>query len=143
MVHEALDQRQIDAALRARVFVRVALHQLGRAREDAPHAELAHGQMMCLFRQHESARARERVEAGFGERGELILAVAVGERGEAEEVEPRRDRAVEGAQYARVVCDATLALEQRLRLLAPVAPEVREQQVDHRPQVARFLDVDL
>ena len=35
------------------------------------------------------------------------------------------------------------ALEQRLGLLAAVAAEVLVQQVDHRPQVAAFLDVDL
>ena len=33
--------------------------------------------------------------------------------------------------------------EQRFRFLAAVAPEMRVQQIDHRPQVPAFLDVDL
>ena len=40
-------------------------------------------------------------------------------------------------------CVAGIALQQRLGFLAAVAAEVVVQQVDHRPQVAAFLDVDL
>ena len=40
-------------------------------------------------------------------------------------------------------CVAAAALEQRLAFLAAVAAEVLVQQVDHRPQVAAFLDVHL
>ena len=44
---------------------------------------------------------------------------------------------------ARLVGVARAALEQLLGLFAAVAAEVRVQQVDHRPQVAALLDVDL
>ncbi len=98
---------------------------------------------MRFLGQHEPRRARERVEAGLGERAELILAVAVGEIGEHEEREPVRRLLVERAQDPRIVGVARAALEQRLGLLAAVAAEVRVQQVHHRPQVAAFLDVDL
>jgi hypothetical protein len=50
---------------------------------------------------------------------------------------------VEGAEDARLVGVAAAALEQGLGLLAAVATEVRVQQVDHRPQVAALLHVDL
>src|SRR6185312_7528463 len=50
---------------------------------------------------------------------------------------------VEGAEDARVVRVAGAALEERLGLLAPVAAEVAVQEVDHRPEVPAFLDVDL
>jgi len=36
-----------------------------------------------------------------------------------------------------------VAREQLLGFLAPVAAEVSVEQVDHRPEVAAFLDVDL
>ncbi len=36
-----------------------------------------------------------------------------------------------------------MALQQGLRLLAAVAAEIGVQQVDHRPQMAAFLDIDL
>ena len=46
-------------------------------------------------------------------------------------------------QDARVVGVARMALQQLFGLFAPVAPEVRVQQVHHRPQVTAFLDVHL
>ncbi len=88
-------------------------------------------------------RARQRVEAAFGQGAELELAVAVGEVGEHEEAQPIRRRLVERLQDARVVLLAAAPLEQRLAFLAAVAAEVLVQQVDHRPEVAAFLDVDL
>ena len=99
--------------------------------------------MMRLLGQHEAAGARERIEARLGQRAELKLAVAVGEEREHEERQPVRRRFVERAEDARVVGVAGTALEQRFRLLAAVAAEMRVQQVHHRPQVAAFLDVDL
>ena len=50
---------------------------------------------------------------------------------------------VEGAEHARLVGVAGAALQQALGLLAAVLAEILLQQVDHRPQVAAFLDVDL
>ncbi len=79
----------------------------------------------------------------LGERGELELAVAVGEVGEHEEGEPVRRLLVEGAQDARLVGIAGMALQQHLGLLAAVAAEIGVQQVDHGPQVPAFLAVDL
>ena len=47
------------------------------------------------------------------------------------------------AEDARLVHVARVACQQLLGLLAAVAAEVGVQQVDHRPQVAALLDVDL
>ena len=74
---------------------------------------------------------------------ELHLAVAVGEEREHEERQPVRRLLVEGAEHARLVGIARAALQQALGFLAAVAAEVLVQQVDHRPEVAAFLDVDL
>ena len=57
--------------------------------------------------------------------------------------QPVADRLVEGAEDARLVGVAGVALEQLLGLLAAVAAEVGVQQIDHRPQVAALLDVHL
>jgi hypothetical protein len=81
--------------------------------------------------------------ASSGQRQQLRLAVAVGEHREHEEVEPVVDRLVEGVENARLVAIAALAREQLLRLVAAVASEVGVQQVDHRPQMPAFFDVDL
>ena len=108
-----------------------------------PTAGLADEHVVRFLGQHEAAGARQRIERRFGEALELELAVAVGEVGEHEERQPVADRLVEGAEDARLVGVAGVALEQLLGLLAAVAAEVGVQQVDHRPQVAAFLDVDL
>jgi hypothetical protein len=50
---------------------------------------------------------------------------------------------VEGAEDAWVVLVAAAALEQGFGFFTAVAAEVLVQQVDHGPQVAAFLDVDL
>ena len=50
---------------------------------------------------------------------------------------------VEGAEHARLVGVARAALQQPFGLLAAVLAEIFLQQVDHRPEVAAFLDVDL
>ncbi len=123
---------------------RLALHHLlARALDDAAHAALAHEHVVRFLGQHEPARARERIEARFRERRELVLAVAIGEVREHEERQPVRSGLVERAQDARIVGVARAALEQAFRFLAAVAPEVRLQQVHHRPQVPAFLDVHL
>ena len=66
-------------------------------------AGLAHEHVVRFLGQHEAAGARERVEARLRERGELHLAVAVGEDGEHEEGEPVGRRLVERAEHARLV----------------------------------------
>src|SRR5581483_5654998 len=98
---------------------------------------------MCFLGEHEAGGARERIEAAFGERLELIFAVAVGEHRETEEVQPVADRRVEGVQDTWMVAMAAAPDEQLFGLLASVAAEVAMEQVNHRPQMARFLDVDL
>ena len=52
-------------------------------------------------------------------------------------------RLVEGAEHARLVGVAGLAHQQLFGLLAAVLAEIFLQQIDHGPQVAAFLDVDL
>ncbi len=76
-------------------------------------------------------------------RVQLHLAVAVGEIGEHEEGQPVRRRLVEGAEHARRVGIARAAAQQIIRFLATVAAKVLLQQVDHRPEMAAFLDIDL
>ena len=98
---------------------------------------------MRFLGQHEAAGARERIEAGLRQALELHLAVAVGEEGEHVEREPVRRRLVEGAEHARLVGVAGAALQQLLGLLAAVAAEILLQDVDHGPEVAALLDVDL
>ena len=57
------------------------------------------------------------------QRGELILAVAIREHREHEEVEPVVDRLVEGIEDARLVAVATLPRQQLLRLVAAAADD--------------------
>ena len=85
----------------------------------------------------------QRVEARLGQGGKLILAVAVGEEGEHQVGQPVGRRLVEGPQDARPVGVAGVPLQHRLGLLAPVAPEVGVQQVDHGPQVPPLFHVYL
>ena len=145
-VEVALDGRQVDYAGGAqarRVVGVLCLHHFAGALQDARDAGLADEHVMRLLRQHEAGRARQRIEAGFGQRAELELAVAVGEIGEHVEREPIRRAFVERAQDAGIVGITRAALEQRIGLLAPVAAEIAMQKVNHRPQVAALFDIDL
>ena len=137
--------RSMSAELPHVVDVRdaVLLHQRGGAIDDAQDAGLADEHVVRFFRQHEARRARERVERALGEGEELEFAVAVGEEREHEEREPVGARLVERAEDARLVLVAAPALEERLGLFAPVAAEVRLEEVDHRPEVAPLFDVHL
>ena len=119
------------------------LHRLAGALDDAADAGLAHEHVMGFFGQHEAAGARQRIEARLRQAFELHLAVAVGEEGEHEERQPVRRLLVEGAEHARRVGAAGAAAQQLVGLLAAVAAEIFVQQVDHRPQMAAFLDIDL
>ena len=138
-----LDRRQIDAALPARVAVRVLLGQARALLQHAVDARLTDEEVERLLGQHEARRAGERIEAGLGQGRELVLAVTVGEHREAEEREPVAGLLVERRQDARRVGVARAPREQLLGLLAAVAAEELVEQVDHRPQVAALLDVDL
>ncbi len=98
---------------------------------------------MRLFGEHEAAGARQRIEAGLRQRVQLHLAVAVGEIGEHEERQPVRRRFIEGAEHARRVGVAGAAAQQFVGFLAPVTPKVFLQEIDHRPEMTAFLDIDL
>src|SRR5260370_18617783 len=99
--------------------------------------------MVRLFGQHETAGPRQRIESRLGQTRELVLAVAIGKVREHEVGKPIRGPLIECAQDARVVSVSRAALEQALGLLAPVAPEVSVQQINHRPQMAPFFHVHL
>ena len=142
-VEVALQRGDVDAAERADVVGVVLLHQLHGALDDPADAGGADEHVVGLLLEHEVARPRQRVEARLAQRGQLVLAVAVGEVGEHEERQPVRRRLVEGPEDARLVGVAGVALEHLVRLVAAVAPEVAVQQVHHRPQVPALLDVDL
>ena len=145
-VEVALHRRKVDDAgcAQPRWIVGAKLvHRLAGSLQHARDSRLAHEHVVRLLREHEAGRAGKRIEARLGERFQLELAVAVGEVREHEEREPVGRRLVEGAEDARVVDIARAPLEQRFGFLAAVAAEVGLQQVDHRPQVAAFLDVDL
>ena len=144
-----LDRRQVDHAqgpdrLDIRGILDAGLpHGLAGALDRTSDPGFADEHMMRFFRQHETAGAAQRIEAGLRQAFELHLAVAVGEVGEHEEGQPVRRRLVEGAEHARRLGRAGAALQQAVRLLAPIGPEVLVQEIDHSPEVAPFLDVDL
>lgn len=119
------------------------LHRLAGALHDAADAGLADEHVMRLFGQHEAAGARQRIEAGLRQRMQLHLAVAVGEVGEHEERQPVRRRLVEGAEHARRIRIAGAAPQQIIGFLAAVAAEIFLQEINHRPEMAAFLDIDL
>ena len=121
----------------------VLAHQLGGALHDAADARGAHEHVVGLLLQHEVAGPRQRIERRLPQRGELELAVAVGEVREHEERQPVRRLLVEGAEDARVVLVAGVAFEHLVGLVAPVPTEVAVEQVHHRPQVTALLHVDL
>ena len=85
----------------------------------------------------------KRIEAGLRQALELHLAVAVGKEGEHEERQPVRRRLVEGAQHARAIGIARTAAQQIVGFLAAVAAEIFLQEIDHGPEMAAFLDIDL
>ena len=119
------------------------LHGLAGPLHHAGDAGLADEHVMRFFRQHEAAGARQRIEAGLREPVQLHLAVAVGEIGEHEEGQPVRRRLVEGAEHARAILVAGAAAQQLVGFLAAVAAEIFLQEIDHRPEMAAFLDIDL
>ncbi len=121
-----------------------ALPQQGsRPRNDSIEAVFADAQMIGLLSAHELGGTRERIEGGLGESAELVLPVTISEHREHEEVEPVLDRLVEGAEDTGLL-HGTGASRQKLRGLGlPVSAEVALEQVDHRPEVSAFLDIDL
>ncbi len=135
---------QVDAAHLAHVSGEAGfLQELAAALDDARNAGLADEHVMRLFGQHEARRPRQRVERALRQRQQLRLAIAIGEHGEHEEVEPVVDGLVERVEDARLVAVAALPFEQLLGLVSAITAEMRVQEVDHRPEVAPLFDVDL
>ena len=143
MVGRSIDAERAHALDVVGVLDAGLLHRLAGALDGAPDASLADEHVMRFLRQHEAAGARERIEAGLRERLQLHLAVAVGEVGEHEERQPVRRLLVEGAEHARRLLRAGAAAQQIVGLVAPVGAEIFVQQIDHRPEMAAFLDIDL
>src|ERR1017187_1445376 len=131
--HGCTHRRQIDRALAADIVVAGFAHDLARAPHHPPHPGFAHEHVMRFLGQHEARGARERIEAAFRQRQQLVFAVAIGESREHVERQPVFDGLVEGFQDARLVARAAAALQQLFALLAAVAPEIGMQQVDHGP----------
>ncbi len=142
----ALQRRQIDGARGAdllRILGFELLHHLAGTRGDPRDAGRADEHMMTFLGQHKAAGARHRIEAGFGQRGKLILAIAVGEEGEHVIGEPVRRFLIEGAENTRLVRIAGMTFQHRFGFLPPVAPEIGVQQIDHRPEMTPFLHIHL
>ena len=59
--------------------------EVARIRHNAVDAGLANEHVVRFPGQHEAAGARQGIEGGFCESGQLVLAVAVGEKGKHEE----------------------------------------------------------
>src|SRR6266478_4670516 len=138
-----LQGREVDAAEPAEVVRPALAHQLAGALHDASDARLADEEVMRFLGEHEAARPRQRIEPALGEARELVLAVAVGEVREHQVREPVGSLLVEGPENTRLVAVARVPLQERLRFLATVPTKIGVEQVDHRPEVAAFLDVDL
>src|SRR5689334_4827494 len=98
---------------------------------------------MRFLREHEATRARERFETGFSQSRKLILAVAIREHREREEVEPVVARLIERFENAWLVGITAATFEQRVGFVTTVTSEVTMQQVDHGPQMPAFFDVHL
>jgi hypothetical protein len=143
-----LDGRQVDHAQRPDALDVVGsvdaglLHRLAGALDDAADAGLADEHVVRFLGQHEAAGARQRIEAGLRQRLELHLAVAVGEEGEHEE-DSQSGVASLKAPSMRGAVGIARAARSRPRPLRGRRAEILVQQIDHRPEMAAFLDVHL
>ena len=142
-VEVLLKRLEIDDPEGPRIRIRRLAEHFRGPLHHPRQAGFAHVHVVGLFLEHESAGAREGVEARILQSGELELPVPVREVGEHEEGEPVGRRLVEGTEDAGPVHVAGAPLEEGVRLVASVPAEVRVQQVDHCPEVAALLDVDL
>ena len=142
----ALQGRQIDragVAHRRGIVGAELLHHLERALDNPGDPAGADEHVKGFFGQHEPAAARQRVERALGEALQLKPAVAVGEIGEHEKAEPIGDRLVEGPENPRLVVVSRMARQQLLGFFAAVAAKIGVQQIDHRPEMPAFFDIDL
>src|SRR5262249_48753158 len=138
-----LEAREIDAALAADAFRAMFPHELAGAGYDASDSGLANEEVVRLFGEHEATGAGQRVESGLRQARELKFPVTVGEMREHEKRQPVGGGFVESTKNSRIVGASRTPLEQRFGLFASVASKVGLQQIDHRPEVASFLDIHL
>ena len=103
---------------------------------DAAKAVVAGAEVERFFLEHRRHALGQGLEARIGEHGELELAVAVHELRVSEKVQPVLHRLVESAQQPIVGKGAPL--EQLLRLNAPGAAKLVNQQMAHLPAVAHL-----
>jgi hypothetical protein len=143
VVDVLLNYVERDAGVGPDVLALVLFHELRRAPNRAREPRLADEQVVRFLGQHEARGARERREGAFGQGAQLVLAVAVGVGRETEEIEPVVDGVVERGEQARRVGVARAALQHIFGFVATVLAEERVEEIHHRPQVARLLDVHL
>ena len=144
-----LNGRQIDDAEIADAVHVIGIGDAGRGHgihcrlDGATDTRLAHEHVVCFLGQHETTGTAQRVEPGLRKAFKLHLAVTVGEVGEHEEGQPVRRLFIEGPKHARRFIGAGTPLQKQVRLLTPVGAEIFLKQVDHRPEMAALLDIDL
>jgi hypothetical protein len=142
-VQVALDDVEWDCPITLDVVGVVLAHELRRAPYHAVDPGRPHHHVVRFLAQHETTRSRQGIKAAFSERAELKLPVAVGEVREHEECEPVTRGFVECAENPRRVHASRVPHQELLGLLASFATEEGMEQVDHRPEMAALLDVDL
>src|SRR3989441_1508992 len=121
-------------------LVEKPLDRLGRhlaGLHDAQQPVVPRAEMEGLFLEHRAHGARQRIERGHRQHLQLELPVPVDELGVGEEVEPRGDDLIEGAEQPLTLVGA--ALQQLRGLALPFVAEVRAQEVGHLPPVAHLL----
>ena len=104
--------------------------------DEAEQSVVADSQVERLFFEHRVHRARQRIERGDRQHGQLKLAVPVDELCVREEIEPVVHQLVERAEQPLALVGA--ALEQLRRLTLALVAEVGAQQIGHLPAVAHL-----
>ena len=141
-----LNGGQIDGAGLAdgdRIVSIQFFHHFEATLDHPRNSRVADEHVMRFFGEHEAAGARKRIEARFRQALQLEFSVAVGEIGEHVEAEPVANGLVEGAQNARLIRIAGMALEQFFGFFAAIAAKIGMKQIDHGPEMPAFFDVDL
>ena len=145
-IDEPLDGLQVDGPTLPdplRVAALDLLHHLAGALDDPHDARLADEHVVGFLGEHELAGTGQGVEARLGQGGQLEFSVPVGEIGEHQIGKPVGSWFVERLQYPGLVGVPRMTLQQHLGLFPAVPAEVGVEQVDHGPQMAALLDVDL
>ena len=102
-IHELLQGIQIDhsklPSLRG-IRQPMLLHHFAGALNRAGHARLADEHVVRLFREHEAAGTRERIETRLGQRGKLELSITVSKESKHKERQPMSRLLVECGEDA-------------------------------------------